>query len=181
MNLKQLAAGACAAAFVMGAAGAAGAVDYIYVGAWAVADGPLWSGGSAESLSGRQAAALIFGGNASDYAISTRGSDVNTINFMAFLDGYGDTQYLTNAQDQDFVGVFGDSYDDGFGNYSAYVFDHACGIHYCDNGGGENAINYAFRIDNGAVPEPGAWALMILGFGAAGSALRSRRKAAATA
>ena len=32
----------------------------------------------------------------------------------------------------------------------------------------------------GAVPEPAAWALMILGFGAIGGALRSRRKAAST-
>jgi hypothetical protein len=31
----------------------------------------------------------------------------------------------------------------------------------------------------GAVPEPGAWALMILGFGAAGTALRRRRSLAA--
>jgi len=29
--------------------------------------------------------------------------------------------------------------------------------------------------DTGPVPEPGAWALMILGFGAAGAMLRRRR------
>ncbi|MBL8773372.1 MAG: PEP-CTERM sorting domain-containing protein [Phenylobacterium sp.] len=33
----------------------------------------------------------------------------------------------------------------------------------------------------GGVPEPGTWALMILGFGGAGAALRSRRRVAATA
>jgi hypothetical protein len=32
---------------------------------------------------------------------------------------------------------------------------------------------------NGVVPEPGAWALMLLGFGATGAALRARRRAAA--
>ncbi|WP_293379098.1 PEPxxWA-CTERM sorting domain-containing protein [Phenylobacterium sp. SCN 70-31] len=32
-----------------------------------------------------------------------------------------------------------------------------------------------------AVPEPGAWALMILGFGAAGAALRRRRGLALSA
>lgn len=42
--------------------------------------------------------------------------------------------------------------------------------------------NIAFdvrRIDAGAVPEPGAWALMILGFGVAGAALRRGRVLAA--
>ncbi|WP_293361677.1 PEPxxWA-CTERM sorting domain-containing protein [Phenylobacterium sp.] len=36
-------------------------------------------------------------------------------------------------------------------------------------------------IENTAVPEPGAWALMILGFGAAGAMLRSRRRDLAAA
>ncbi|MBX3481428.1 PEPxxWA-CTERM sorting domain-containing protein [Phenylobacterium sp.] len=36
----------------------------------------------------------------------------------------------------------------------------------------------AFRI-SGVIPEPGAWALMIVGFGAAGAVLRARRRAAA--
>lgn len=35
------------------------------------------------------------------------------------------------------------------------------------------------RFQGAAVPEPGAWALMILGFGAAGSVLRQRRSYAA--
>jgi hypothetical protein len=37
------------------------------------------------------------------------------------------------------------------------------------------AIDYGFRTYVAAVPEPGAWALMILGFGAAGAAVRRRR------
>ena len=36
-------------------------------------------------------------------------------------------------------------------------------------------------VSAGGVPEPGAWALMILGFGAAGAALRRRRAAIASA
>jgi hypothetical protein len=49
--------------------------------------------------------------------------------------------------------------------------------------GGQFAIGGTLRpgneIPGGAVPEPASWALMILGFGAAGSVLRRRRMAAA--
>jgi hypothetical protein len=102
--MKKLLLGAVAlAAFAVPATANAA---YVYVGKWAVADGPLWSGNpSPQSLSGREAAALIFGGSASNYAISTLGSDVANINFKSFLDGYGDIQYLTNAQSQDFKGI----------------------------------------------------------------------------
>jgi len=47
-----------------------------------------------------------------------------------------------------------------------------------------NSTGNAFEFDNvnvttaGAVPEPASWALMLGGFGAIGSAMRSRRKAA---
>jgi hypothetical protein len=34
---------------------------------------------------------------------------------------------------------------------------------------------------SGAIPEPGTWALMIMGFGGAGAMLRSRRRALASA
>ena len=43
------------------------------------------------------------------------------------------------------------------------------------NGGGN------FDAITGVVPEPGTWALMILGFGGAGAMLRRRRTTAATA
>jgi hypothetical protein len=159
------------------------AVVYTYVGKWAVADGPLWSGpllpGINPSLSGRETAALLFGGTFSNYAISTLGNDPNTVNFKTFLDGYADIQYLTNAQSQDFVGNVGGTYASGFGNYSAYVFDHACGIHYCDNGGGDRAINYAFLASG--VPEPSTWAMMLIGFAGLGYATRRKRLAVAVA
>ncbi|MBL8772962.1 MAG: PEP-CTERM sorting domain-containing protein [Phenylobacterium sp.] len=45
-----------------------------------------------------------------------------------------------------------------------------------DGDGGQAVFRYNAT---GGVPEPTTWALMILGFGAAGSALRSRRKLAA--
>lgn len=160
------------------AASSAAAVTYTYVGRWAVADGPLWSGTpSPASLSGVQTAALLFGGSASDYAISTAGVNPLAVNHLAFLDGYADTQYLTNAQSETFSGVVGANYAAGFGNYSAYVFDHACGIYYCAGGGGETAFNYAFSING--VPEPATWALMIGGFAMTGFAMRRRASAVA--
>jgi hypothetical protein len=174
MNMKTL---LLVASCALASASAAQAVTYSYVGSWAVADGPFWQTGPA-SLSGRQTAALLFGGVFSDYAISTIDSNPLNINFLAKLDGYGDTQYLVTPQGQDFVGIAGANYSSGFGNYSAYVFDHACGSFYCGPGGGESAINYAFRID-GAVPEPATWGLMIVGFGLVGGAMRRRAAVAA--
>jgi len=41
---------------------------------------------------------------------------------------------------------------------------------------GDFVVDRAYIVAGDAVPEPGAWALMILGFGATGVALRTRRK-----
>lgn len=43
----------------------------------------------------------------------------------------------------------------------------------------DNVVLTGDNLVSGAVPEPGAWALMILGFGAAGAAIRRRRSALA--
>ncbi len=45
---------------------------------------------------------------------------------------------------------------------------------------GDNSMSSALLVDNvalqaGAVPEPGAWALMIMGFGGVGAMVRRRR------
>ncbi len=178
MNRRLAMAGAAMA--LSFAASTAGASTFTFVGSWLVADGPLWSSGGVQSLSGLEVAALLFGGSASDYAISTIDMDPDHINHSAFLDGYGDTTYLTTPASEGFVGVFGSSYDQGYGNYSAYVFDHACGIYYCDGGGGDLARNYAFRADGG-VPEPATWGLMLMGFGGLGAALRANRRRTALA
>lgn len=45
--------------------------------------------------------------------------------------------------------------------------------------GQEHAFYLLGERDGGVVPEPATWALMIVGFGAAGSALRQRRRALA--
>ena len=177
MSFKGLLIGAAMAVVASTAADAAGATSYVYVGSWYVGDGPGWWTNPAV-LNGQETAALLFGGSASDYAISTVDSDAANINFQAHVDGWGDDQYLSGSVAQDFsldTGGGGYNSNPGFYSaYSAYVNDHGCGA---DCGEGPN---YAFRVDNsGAVPEPATWALMLGGFGLAGVALRRRALVAA--
>lgn len=49
-----------------------------------------------------------------------------------------------------------------------------------DNGAGNGSTSPSITL-SAAVPEPGTWALMIMGFGGAGAMLRSRRRQAAVA
>jgi hypothetical protein len=181
MNKLLAFATLCAA---VGAADAAQAVTYTYVGSWNVADGPFWdeddAPGITPPLSALQTAALLFGGSASDYAISTAGPSTATINFEAWVDGYGDPSHLIDPYgtpgtpvSQSFVQVGDGEYQDG-GTYSAYVFDHACGDAYCDTGSGDISTNYAFRIAASAAPEPASWAMMVGGFAVVGAGLRRR-------
>ena len=166
MNIKSLVASAALAA-VLATASAANAA-YTFVGNWNVGDGPAW-GGNPLAYSGDGAAALLFGGSASDYVVSTVDNQVSNINNMAhysvigigfrdFADNYfRGTEGTTHYQD---VYVLNEATD----TVSAYVNDF-----------GPGGTNYAFRKDGGGVPEPASWALMISGFGLAGAALRRRR------
>ncbi len=179
--MKQTFAAVSALALMMGAA-AADAATYTYVGSWYVGEGPTWSTNPGV-YSGQEAAALLFGGTASQYAISTIDSNVANINFSTFVDGWGDSQYLTTAVSHSFSLVTGTGYNDPGGtgtSYSAYVLDHSCGQRYGNPGAsceGSQGLNYAFRI--AAVPEPASWGLMIVGFGLVGATLRTRRTVAA--
>ncbi len=60
-------------------AGAANAA-LTFVGAWQVDQGPTWFGSPPDgplAYTGQEAAALLFGGNASDYSISTVSNQAN--------------------------------------------------------------------------------------------------------
>jgi hypothetical protein len=169
MNVKSIAV--IAFLFVLGVSNTrpADASIYTYVGDWAVgaAGAPLWSINPAV-LSGQGTAALLFGGVASDYVISTVDSNPLDINFMAHVDGYGNTTYLTGTISQSYsLSTNGGGYDHS-PSFSAYVYDHSCAVGgpYCAGGGAPSAINYAFRVS--AVPEPSTWAMMILGFAGVG-------------
>lgn len=126
------------------------AAGYTYVGSWGVMQGPAWAP-NPPVYSGQQAAALLFGGTASSYAISTTGVNPAAINFRAWLDGWGDsTTYAfggTPAHQSFSLDTGGAGYNSlpGFGSaYSAYIMDHGVGL-----------VNYAFRANvQGAVVAP---------------------------
>jgi hypothetical protein len=120
--------------------------SWIYAGSWDVNDGPYWAIEPAPPIyTGRQAAAMLFGGQPADYAISTRGPDPDLIDFQAWVSGWSlgspgivvgqDTLRDLNGDGLynccDSLGEF-----DGLGDLSAWVRDW-CYSYTC--------INYAFR------------------------------------
>lgn len=160
------------AVMVLGFAAGQASADLVYVGSWTVDQGPRWTDVPA-IYTGQEAAALLFGGSASDYAISTVSANVADVNNMAWYspwggatDGYTGQPNGNNAfpvgilasesmyRDYNANGLY-----DVTGELSAYVNDWAIGVEY---------TNYAFRIN--VVPEPstllscGLGGLLSLGF-----------------
>jgi hypothetical protein len=168
MKLKTVLA--AAAATLALSAGAANAVTYVFAGSWFVGQGPPAFPTAPATLSAVEAAALLFGGTAADYAISTIDDNVANINFLAHVDQYGSATFITTSVAQNYKVDTGAAGYNVNGDTSAYVFDHASPT----TGVGRN---FAFRI-SGVVPEPATWAMMIIGFGASGAMLRRRRRTA---
>ncbi|MET0049330.1 MAG: PEP-CTERM sorting domain-containing protein [Sedimenticola sp.] len=149
----------------------------VYVGSWYVGEGPVWTD-NPDVLNAQETAALLFGGDATDYVISTISDQVADINYMAFVDGWGDSTYLTTAVAQDYSLDSGaPGYNDPYGgpSYSAYVLDHSCSNRYSNPEEGcltnMVGLNYAFRVN---VPEPATLTLMTLGLAGFGFARKKR-------
>lgn len=150
----------------------ASAVTYTFVGSWSVhnPDAPVWWGSPPDgplAYTGQEAAALLFGGTAANYVISTIDSSVANINFMANYDviGFGGAVFAQDYFSKYLGQYYGPTSGFDFGNSnnaaSAFVRDNFV-----------TATNYAFRV--GGVPEPESWALMVIGFGVVGASMRRR-------
>jgi hypothetical protein len=177
LGMKRLLLGTVAAAGLALASAAAQAAP-VFVGSWIVGDGPIWFS-NPPVYSGVEAAALLFGGSPSDYAISTVDSNPANINNMAYADTWGG-DIAPVAEDYS-LSLCGGTYDCGFEGSatSAYVLDHSCFNRYdnpaepCTDFGTE-FVNYAFRITD--VPEPATATLLLTGLLAAGGVWRLRRR-----
>ncbi|MFZ4690523.1 MAG: PEPxxWA-CTERM sorting domain-containing protein [Polymorphobacter sp.] len=141
-----------------------------FVGSWTVDSGPSWTV-VPPAYTGQEAAALLFGGPASKYRISTIDANPETIDDLTWVSTWGgacnDDFPCGTKVAANFKVSSGGLYLDT-GDTSAYVNDWALGPQY---------VNYAFA----AVPEAGTWAMLIAGFGLTGAVIRRRRSAIATA
>ena len=169
---------ATVAACTMG--GAANAAP-TFVGSWDVyhASAPHWSDSAFApngplAYTAQEAAALLFGGVASDYVISTVDSNVANINNLAWYDQIGiGGGVFSESYNNKYLGQFyGPQSNTIPGFASAYIRDNLSGA---------GAINFAFRVDGvGVVPEPATWGVLVLGFGVMGGAMRAQRGRKAT-
>lgn len=144
----------------------------IFVGSFNVFDGPS-AATAPEPLSAREAAALLFGGLFSDYAISVSSSlDPNSITHTAWLDGVIDTQYLETPASEDFVVAAASGFYDDYPSYSAFVCDHAdCvadGFPVSAGWLDYNYTNYVWRLEAVVGPtllaEPNPFLLILTAF-----------------
>ena len=115
---------------------------YVYVGSYNVADGQVWTTDPL-CYTAQEAAALVFGGAATDYAISVNANttDSSTITFSAWVDGYGDPTYINSPGPQNFKSHT--NYDT-FGAFSAFVADHVDNRFYSTGTGPR--YNYVWRL-----------------------------------
>lgn len=162
------------------AAQPAQAATYTFVGSFNVFDGPVWTS-NPKVVSGVEAAALLFGGSASQYAISVNSNtaDPSTITHTAWLDGWGDTTYLVTAASETYsLSSSGGAYNPAPA-FSAYVCDHAnCAAYGFPSSSGEAGLNYTNYVwRTTGVPEAGVWAMMMIGFFGLGAAMRVNRRA----
>jgi hypothetical protein len=152
---------------------------WIFVGSWTPnsIDAPVWTEGRGLgplAYTGQEAAALLFGGLASDYAISTDSDDPMMINHMAWYDVIGAGGYsFAEDYSKKYLGhYYGPT--TGFNCCGDIVAqDNAASAFVRDNG--VFGINYAFRLGSvSPVPLPAALPLLLMAI-AGLAAVRKRR------
>lgn len=160
------------AAVVLAAAGTVSAQTY--VGSFLVSDGPAWTT-NPPVYSALEAAALLFGGAPTDYAVSVDPSTTNpaTITHTAYYSGWGEGCAIYPETERLDVGPAGYNDPGGSGTaHSAYVADH------CFSG----QTNFVWRLPaqpaaTVAVPTMGEWGLLLLAsLAALGGVLQLRRR-----
>lgn len=181
--MKKVVIALLAGAAVAAAATASSAATLI--GSYWVGAGPNWTT-NPPVYTPQEAAALIFGGVASDYSISISSTIVT---HTGWEDGWGNTQHLkTDWFGQGSLGpvaenyslTLGTGYNDPVGGpaFSAYVSDHDGA--YTNALSADASINYVFAATG--VPEPSVWAMLLVGMGGVGYAMRrTGKKGLATA
>jgi hypothetical protein len=177
--MRKFALFAASVAFLAFAGAAPAFASLVYVGSWEVMDGPFWED---EPLAdtGQEAAALLFGGSAADYSISTVGTDPSAVNYKAWYAVIGDFGPNNGGFEfaQDYVST-NSSQAPGYyysgNNYPGGVSTDAASAYVRDSAFAGN-INYAFRTVSNGVPEP--LTLSLFGAGLLGTVVMRRRKRA---
>lgn len=150
----------------------------VFVGSWSVyhPDAPVWYGfppNGPLAYTGQEAAALLFGGNASDYVISTISDQVADINNSAWYDVIG---YGASLQAEDYFVKYLGLYYGPTSGYQGVVGVSAASAFVQDNLSGFDGLNYAFRISgDNQVPDTGATA-SLLGAGLVALAVLRRKR-----
>ena len=161
LNVNRALKAVAGASFMIVCSAASAAT--IYVGSWQVDQGPRWDQPSGPPLaySGQEAAALLFGGVASDYLISTKDNLVSDIDRMAWVS----LIYVGTNKVADNFKISTGGYYQTLGDTSAYVDDNATGAQF---------TNYAFRV--AAVPEPQTYGMLLAGLGLVGAIARRKQR-----
>jgi hypothetical protein len=140
----------------------------MFVGSWNVYDryAPYWSHVTVGytgplAYTGQEAAAFIFGGNASDYSISTVDNSIANINNMAWYDviGWGGGQFAENYSNKYLGEFYGPTWGFQFGNgnnpASSFIRDNLERYH--------NTTNFAFHTAAAPIPVPGSLLIILPG------------------
>ena len=148
------------------------------------ADGCLFSGNINENPDPGNVNGYVYAQNGYNAWAALTGNPAITLNFLTATDlaDFGDFGSFTGGGGHS--GTFDLSgFDIDF--YAVKAGDEFVLFEYLGNDGtgdwavaGQNGLSHIafFGTPNGGVPEPGTWAMMLIGFGGIGYSMRSRRR-----